>query len=114
MHVEGRDTGNGSTEKEDYIMKPLILYSREFTQEKTTINFLQLEPALLKSLCLLGMRNFNHKAQIPRKLCFLSFCVIELQLAVKQISQLCSPPLTKESFQIMFAKLCLRREQLLV
>lgn len=47
MHVEGRNTGNISTEK-DYIVKPLSLYTREFAQEKATTNFLQFELALLR------------------------------------------------------------------
>lgn len=47
MSVEGRDTGNISTEK-DCIMKPQILYTREFIQQKATTNFLQWEPALLR------------------------------------------------------------------
>lgn len=45
MHVQGRETGNVSTEKKDCVVKPPILYTREFTQEKATMTFLQLEPA---------------------------------------------------------------------
>lgn len=47
LHVEGRDTSNVSTET-DCIVKPPILYTREFTEEEATMNFLQFEPALLR------------------------------------------------------------------
>lgn len=43
IQVGGRGAGNVSTQKE-CIVKPPILYTREFTQEKATMNFLQLEP----------------------------------------------------------------------
>ena len=48
MHVERRDTGNISTEKKDCIVKPPVLYTREFTQEQAITNLLQLEAGLLR------------------------------------------------------------------
>lgn len=48
IHVAGGDTGNVSTQKKECIVKPPILSTREFTQEKATMNFLKLEPALLR------------------------------------------------------------------
>lgn len=49
MYMEGRDTIKVSIEKKDCTVKPPILYSREFTQEKANMNFLQLEPTLLRA-----------------------------------------------------------------
>lgn len=68
IQVGWRDNGNVSTQKKECIVKSPILYTREFTQEKATMNFLQLEPEFAQNLCLLGRTYINHKAQIPRKL----------------------------------------------
>lgn len=48
IQVVGRDTGNVSTQKKQRIVKAPIFYTREFTQEKPTMNFLQSEPALFR------------------------------------------------------------------
>lgn len=49
MYIEGRNTIKVSIEKKDCTVKPPILYSREFTPEKANMNFLQLEPTLLRA-----------------------------------------------------------------
>lgn len=48
IQVEGRDAGNVSTQKKQRIVKLPIFYTRELTQEKATMNFLQSAPALLR------------------------------------------------------------------
>lgn len=68
IHVGGRDTGNVSTQKKECIVKPSILYTREFTQEKATMHFPATGASFAQNLCLLGRTYTNHKAQIPRKL----------------------------------------------
>lgn len=48
-YTEGRDTIKVSIEKKDWTVKSPVLYSREFTEEKANMNFLQFKPTLLRA-----------------------------------------------------------------